>query len=254
MRSAGVVFACLLVGSICSPSMASFTTINAPAGGENSQAQILSHTYSGTFVPVPGTLNYTNGTLIATRVEDTYTGNLTPLSPLSVTGNVGNDDQVWHADFKFVSAEAVFADYNQEFGYFDPTTNAYTQLITNIGHNYNVTTTSVNISSLSGDTIRWARGGDNGVFSSRISDNPDGVDHMVTYRIDGLSDASSGMLTWVLFWEDMKKGQTGADFDFQDLAVQIKAMPLVSSPAPEPTAVAALAVAGLFGLGRRRRA
>src|SRR5450432_1780241 len=217
MRS-GRLLACLVVLAVASPAMATFSTINSAFPGEDSQLQIFNHIYgpsfSATGVNNRDYVNNTN-TIKATRVEDVYTGTSTPASPLSVTGNVGNDDQVWHADFRFVSAKAVFAAFNQEFGYFDPTTNMYVPLITNIGHDYNVSNTNVNISSLSGDTLRWARGGDNGVFSSRNSDNPDHADHMVTYRIDGLSDASSGMITWLLFWEDQATTDKGADFDYQ---------------------------------------
>src|SRR4051812_9121174 len=47
---------------------AGFTTVNAPWPGEASQADILSHAYGGTFTA--NGLNYTNGTVTATRMDD----------------------------------------------------------------------------------------------------------------------------------------------------------------------------------------
>jgi|SRR5450432_2156741 hypothetical protein len=254
---AGHLLACLLVCSIVSPVMATFTTINPPASGEDSQKQILNKTYNDTFSQ--SGLNYTtNDGITATRVEDVFDSSKTPnaTAPLSITGDVGNDDQVWLANYKSATAEAIFAAFNQQFGYIlgdgsnGSGTGSYVNLFNDTGSGYNVTG-AANLGALSGKTLRWARGGQSRVVSSKNSDNADGMDHMVTYRIDGLDDSSSGVVTWLIFFEDKFKSEN-ADFDFQDLAIQIKATPLTTSPVPEPASLS-LVLCGLLGLSRRRK-
>ena len=75
-------------------------------------------------------------------------------------------------------------------------------------------------------------------FSSLASANVDGKDHLVTYLLvdDGAQNLKSNKkdatLTFVLFWEDLAKGQNNADWDFNDLAVEVKASSPVVIPLP----------------------
>ena len=75
---------------------------------------------------------------------------------------------------------------------------------------------------------RWAISGSQGTWSSLQADNPDqGVDHLVTYKVEGLD--SEAAADWLLFWDDTPG------------AVQ------PPNPVPLPPAVA-LGVAGLIGV------
>jgi hypothetical protein len=242
-----IALACAVATTVFSSSaLASFTTINAPYfANEEARNQIFSTVYGGTFTPTaPGSLDYSNGTLTAVRVEDINSApGALPLS--DPYGNGSPDDQLWQADFKLASAKAIFGAYNQEFGYIDGASGgSYVKLFDASGWAYGVTG-GADISSLSGHTLRWARGGESRVFSSKNSDNPDGLDHMVTYSIRGLG---GNQLTWLVMWEDKLPGEPYADFDYNDLVVQITA-----TAVPEPAAVSAMLGLGALTTLRRRR-
>jgi hypothetical protein len=245
---------CTFIGAAASPALATYTNINAPFTGEDSQPQIISEVYGGNFTPVG--LNYTNGTITATRVEDVFNSSATPTptSPLDIAGNVGNDDQVWHGDFISATTEAIFADYTQEFGYYAGASGGkFVSLMDPSGKGFNISNGTVPLTGLSSDTIRWARNGaQGGLVDSTNSNNADGQDHMVTYRIDGLPDESQGIDTWMVFFEDQLTSQ-GSDFDYNDLAIQIKGKPELTVSVPEPTSLALLSIGGLLGMTRRRK-
>jgi hypothetical protein len=255
----GPILACLLFGISASSVFAAFSTVNQPPTGEAGDAAILSNAYGGTFTA--SGLNYSNSNGIsAVRIEDTFNPSVTPTasSPLSITGDVGNDDQVWTANYQSASATAIFASFNQQFGYYlgsspadSPDGNTYHNLFNGDGSGFGVTG-GANLSSLSGLTLRWARAGENRVVSSLNSDNADGMDHMITYRIDGLSDESTGVDTWLIFFEDMFSFE-GSDFDYNDLVVEIKATPVPIVQAPEPATMSLLLLGGMMALAKRRK-
>lgn len=206
--------------------------------------------YGGTFTPTAqNSLNYSNGTITAVRVEDIYQAPVLTLAPAAIVPTNSNgsfDDQLWQANFKLASAEAIFGAFNQEFGYFDGAVGgSYTKLFNASGSQYSVTG-SADISNLSGHLLRWARGGNNRVWSSRIADNSDGLDHMVTYNIQGLNN---GFVTWLVMWEDLTTGDQFLDFDYNDLVVEIRALPVA---VPEPVGLASVLVVGSV-LGMRRK-
>lgn len=238
------------IGAASKTALASFTPINAPSwADEDARNKILGAQYGGTFTPTsPGSLDYTNGTITAVRVEDIYSTPTLPALPaaLSTPANGSLDDQLWQANFRLASAEAVFAALNQEFGYFDGAAGgSYVKLFNATGVKY-AATGGADISSLSGHTLRWARGGSGRVWSSKISDNSDQQDHMVTYNIQGLN---SNYITWLVLWEDLTTAEH-SDWDFNDLVVEIKALPVV--PIPEPVALMPLLIGGLLGMRRRK--
>ena len=86
-------------------------------------------------------------------------------------------------------------------------------------------------------------------FTSQNLDNPGGVDHMITYRIDQQSSANVGALvtTYLLFFEDLKPNQN-PDMDFNDMVVEIRA---TQTQVPEPATFGLLGLSGL--LLRRKR-
>jgi hypothetical protein len=255
----GPIFSCLLLGICATSALADFSTINQPPTAESGHAGIFSNAFGGTFTA--NGLDYSNGNGIsAVRIEDTFNPSLTPkaTSPLSITGDVGNDDQVWLADYQSASAEAIFAAFNQQFGYYlgsspanSPDGDTYHNLFNDTGSGFSVTG-AASLSSLSGQTLRWARAGSNRVVSSLESDNADGMDHMVTYRIDGLPDESNGVDTWLIFFEDVFSFE-GSDFDYNDLVVEIKATPMPDVSIPEPATSGLLLVGGLMALAKRRK-
>ncbi|HEY1628397.1 MAG TPA: PEP-CTERM sorting domain-containing protein [Tepidisphaeraceae bacterium] len=255
----GPLLACFVLGATVSTAMADFSTVNTPPSPEANQGQIISNAFGGTFVA--SGMNYTNNSsgITATRVEDTFNASATPnpTAPLSLTGDVGNDDQVWLANYQSASAKAIFAAFNQQFGYFlgsspatSPDSDTYHNLFNDTGSGFGVTG-SASLTSLSGQTLRWARAGTNRIVSSLNTDNADDMDHMVTYRIDGLSDESTGVDTWLVFFEDVFSFE-GSDFDYNDLVVEIKATPIPSNT-PEPTAAGLLLVGGMMALAKRRK-
>jgi len=209
---------CKLLGAIAlglsvlgaSNAQAGFTTINPPnygKGGEATQAEILSNSYGGTFTA--NGLNFTNGTLTATRVND-------------------NADQVFSGDLTSSKALATFAQYKQGFGY-GPSASP-TKLFDVGGDDFTVTgsTGAVDLpSKFSFDRIPPA--GSNGyTVSSLNADNKDKVDHLTTYELTGAGITEK---TYVLFWED-KLARQHSDFDFNDLAVEIKGVNAVVVPLP----------------------
>ncbi len=234
--------ACLLLAT---SARGSFTQINPPHQGEDSHQTIFGQIYGGTFVP-SGTrgVDFSNGGITAFRLddEDAQDGD----DPTDMRGGGGGDptDQTWLADFTLATAEAKFATFAQNFGYFPGGSGgSYVQLFALTGDRYNVQG-EANLSSLAGQLLRWGRGGQNRVLSSRDADNTDGEDHMVTYQILGPGDGGA-VFRWLLFWEDILRGEQFADFDFQDLVVEITAV-------PEPTISATCGLIALFAQRRRR--
>ena len=70
---------------------------------------------------------------------------------------------------------------------------------------------------LAGQLLRWGRGGQDGIFSSRITDNADIEDHMVTYQIlaDRRAAKRDDRIRWLIFWEDILRGRTVRGFRLQ---------------------------------------
>lgn len=211
--------------------------IAPPDGGEANHADIFGHAYGGTFVATPS--GFTNGTVVATRVDDA-------------------DDQIWTTDGFDATAQAVFAHYGQRFGYLlDDTGDDYTNLFDVVDEDFDATGTASNV-FIRGE-FRFARAGSKGVLaSSQDSDNPNGADHMVTYLITGLDFPVPSLVGQVvrepvmmLFFEDLPSNKS--DSDFNDLVVEVRgARPIDLNPnVPEP-ATAALTLAGLAAFATRR--
>jgi len=189
---------------------AGFTAINGPHVGEQSQAQILSHNYGGTFSA--SGLNLTNGSLTAYRIDD-------------------NDDQVLPFDILSTKTLGVFASYKQGLAYGEIGNS--TQLFDVTGKGYSAVggTGAVDVPN----PTQLIRTGGGYQFSSLESANVDGKDHLVTYLLvddSAKSNKKDSTLTFVLFWEDLAKGQKNADWDFNDLAVEVKAAGPVVVPLP----------------------
>jgi hypothetical protein len=250
--AAVVLGGCLFASA---PAFGLFTTVNGPAPGEKSIKEILDHVYGGSFVPAG--VNYSNGTKTAVRINDTpEPGARGPLQPLNLiydpnTLNTGlmPTDQVREADAEDAKAEARFAVFTQEFGFAEGTAAVnYQHLLFVNGSGFSQNDTAT-LSNMSNRIWRWARSGENGTFTSQNSDNPSGVDHMITYRIDSPTGLNVGAATttYLLFFEYLKPNQN-PDMDFNDMVVEIKA---TQTQVPEPASTFGLL--GLSGLLLRRK-
>ncbi|CAN5589319.1 hypothetical protein BH10PLA1_BH10PLA1_18030 [soil metagenome] len=171
---------------------AAYTTIQSPWPGEASQSQILSHSYGGNFVQ--SGLNFTNGKVTAVRVDD-------------------SKDQVFHFDIASIKTLSAFSGGSQglAFGTLD---NEH-KLFDVTGKNYSAVGGTGHIDMPSSySLIRTGTGQD---YSSNVSVNPDGADHLVTYLLKGVKGKDA---TYVMFWEDQTAKKS--DFDYNDFAIQVK--------------------------------
>ncbi len=205
---------------------ADLTEVSAPPSDELSHSDIFNQVYGPGFTATSGG-SFSNGSVTASRVDD-------------------NDDQYFAAGLYDASVKAVFAAFDQTFGYLaDEEGLDITPLFEVVGKGFDVVGDG---DFESEDFFRFARTGSQGVLaSSHERNNPFNADHLVTYRIDGLEGADT---TLMLFFED--KLITESDRDFNDLVVQIQTG-AVGVVIPSPLALPA----GLFGIGalalRRRR-
>lgn len=223
------------------PANAGYTTVGAAASGEKSIQQILDAVYGGTFTA--SGVNYTNGVITATRVNDNGGSGTNDVLFGPGTAN----DQVWNGGAISAKVDARYAGFTQAFGYKTGTSGtAYNSLFSVTGSGLAVSgSATVDMNVLAGGTWRWARtGSDSRVFTSRDTDNVDGLDHMVTYEITGYSD----LKTWLIGFED--NIAPNSDRDFNDLVVQVQAVPTPAAIGMGLTTLAGLGIAAL----RRKRA
>jgi hypothetical protein len=208
---------------------AGFTEISEGTKEPNLQ-QILSHVLGGDFVADGN--NFTNGIVTAQRVDD-------------------NNDQQFSGHVFDAKAVARFSGYTQAFGLFDQ---SFHKSFDVTGTDYNVTG-SATLDLTHGSAV--GRAGDSGIDSSVDSQNGDGRDHLVTYKIAG---ESSSETTYMLFWEDLdfsatRFGRRTAS-DFNDVVIEMTADDHGGNLIPLPPALASGATmlgAGLIKLLLPRR-
>lgn len=230
---------CKLLGSVAtlglfalsaSNAFAGFTAIGPPnygRGGEATQAEVLSNSYGGTFSS--SGLDFTNGTLTATRLDD-------------------STDQYLPTSISSIKTLATFADLSQGLGYGD--INSPTKLFSVTGSGYSATGSSGALDLPANTAAIRTGGGSN--QSSVDSQNKDGKDHLVTYLLTGASVTSP---TYVMFWEDKTVGEK-SDFDFNDLAVEIKGRNATAVPLPAAVWSGLVTLAGgalVVGYGKAKR-
>ncbi|MHC5061269.1 MAG: DUF4114 domain-containing protein [Planctomycetota bacterium] len=248
MTKKEVVFAVSLI-------LASFGTANAAftafgSSGETNTRQIFENLYGG-YGTVTGSnwgdMSYTIGdSVTATRIDDYVAAgagdNLYLLSP-ALPGS-DKTDQIWHDGIAAITARARFAGYKQQFGFDNGT--GYQQIL-DVGNQKGFMDISADPETFNaGTTWEWIRKGSGLEWSSLRSSNTDGLDHLITYYIEGLDDDA---VTWVLFWDDQ---YGGGDRDFNDFVIEIKAT-IAPVPAPGAVLLGSMGI-GIVGWLKKRRA
>jgi hypothetical protein len=219
---------------------AGFTKVNAPPDAELSHRAILGYTYGGSFGPAGGGMNFSNGTITATRLED-------------FGANHDLLDQCFTGDLVGARALGRWAGYQQKLGVVAGESGAgsFHELLTVAGNGINVTG-SAGAAKMEGKGYRFARGGGGELMTSLASDNRGGVDQMISYRLDGYGPA--GTTTYLLAFEDLGPG-TNSDWDYNDLVVEVTTADPAVAPLP-PAAWSALTVllaGGVWGSRDRLR-
>jgi hypothetical protein len=240
--------------------------------GEPTHDEILGLLFSSTFTQVTGSPDegpsYTDGTVTATRIPDLYYdgGSWGPGSNLNVlTGSTSDTDQVWEDGRTISTAKARYAGYDQTFGYYLGSSGGTYQPLFEVvdedpdnDDDFGIDVDGEGEVVFSGPW-RWGRSGkdddlNTNYHSSLDAENPDEVNHMVTYRLDGVAAEDVGV--WLTFWEDLNQNRCGcgSDWDYNDLVVQIIATETGTPVIPEPaTMLSALLGLGALGGYLRRR-
>lgn len=225
---------------------AGYTNVNGPHPGEASVLHIINTIYATTFNPV-GTptgvganTKYDNGLGLAlTRVSDFGLGgslNILTGTPTSA------DDQFWSDGRATARAMAKYAGFGQSFGLGKPYAE---KLFVSVPGGPNFLGGGPSSAFNTGANFVWGRadnaGGANTWFSDELTSAArDGRDHLVTYQVTGLPTNAT---VWLLFWED--NIYPNGDFDFNDLVVEVRAVPVPGA--------ALLGVIGLAMVSRLRR-
>lgn len=233
---------------------AGFTAVNTSSPSDGvSVVNILARIYTGNFDTtvtgnVDGILNFGNG-VTASRIADyggsgaTDVGSTTHLN----LGGASTNDQIWQDGVVHLQARSRYAGYEQNFGFQTGATTSgpgFSNTALSIAAGFSDGGVGDDVSIGSAVDFRWMRADDSAgttnVLTSRASDNGD-VDQMIAFEIFGVN----GGRRYVVFFEDIGAGE--GDRDFNDLAMEIVAIPL---PTGGGIAAASLGALALF---RRRR-
>jgi hypothetical protein len=243
-----MVLAAAVAGIGCaSNALAGFTTVNIDNGENPTQAQILDHIYGGSFTLEDG-VDYSNGTLTAVRVSDTapQTGGLGYNNP-----GPNATDQLWESNGPVTATveESQAEDASSPFGYFlGSSGGSFTSLFSITGNNSPYAVGGSGSFNPGAQIFRFAADNKFGYLSSLPSQNVDGNDHIVTYEIDGLSSLDK---TWLLFFNDYGDNGTDAQYQYQNLTIQVQTVP--ASSVPEPASLMILSGVSIALLRRRPR-
>jgi hypothetical protein len=177
-------------------------------------------------------------------------------------------DQVWQNLNGGATVEAKYACFTQVFGYIPGATGgSFVELFTVTGQGLagDLTVTPALPPGEDEYTIpdpasmpifRWADdpNGTNqapGVWSSRETDNADGRDHMVTWKITGSDQEHQNNLgNYVVAWEDLDF-RCSTDRDYNDLVVEVSG----AAPVPEASTLMLFGsgLSGLLFFARKKR-
>jgi len=248
--AAGAVVCLGLAGS----AHAGYTTVQTPLNGNNSQATILDHVYGGTFVLSGDGVSYSNGSVTATRVNDS-----TPLTGTATDSpGVNGTDTLWATGQVTATVkESNAEDPSTPFGYIEGSAagGTFVPLFSVTGTGFSATGTA----TFTPPTNPYQFAAQDPVtlnndkyLSTLPAENGDAEDHAITYEITGLGASTNK--TWLMLFNDYGDGKAPDEyFDFQNLAVQLQTAP--ASVVPEPGSLLVLGGIGLIlakRLPRRR--
>lgn len=201
---------------------------------EVSHEQILEHVYGGNFAADSTGLSFSNESgVTVTRVDDAA-------------------DESWAGRRVSARAVAAFSRGRKTAGYFGASAGgSVDKLLEARGRQFDVAGTGDSGAPLDGGLVFGKNGRRGRTFSSVASANADGMDHLVSYEVKGLSGQQASV--FLLCWED--KFSRRSDRDFNDLVVEVQAAEASTRAAlaeplliPLPPA-AWTGLAGLLSLG-----
>lgn len=218
----------VVLGSACAMAQAAtITPVSAPPADEMSHEQIIEDLLGGDFLQIGN--DFTDGVRTVTRVDD-------------------DADQSYDFNSWSVLAQAVWAGASQSFGTLEDGL-----LFTVVGDEDNVSGSAFD--SDGGEGIVFKRFGSERLTVEVHTDptlNPDGRDHVVTYSYL-VDDVDGPVTSYLLFFEDRDEKSPLADWDYNDLVVELRGTPFDQDVfTPEPGSLVLMG-AGVLVLLRRRR-
>jgi len=227
---------------------AGYTAVAQPRrAAELSHEQILEHVYGGDFVSDATGVGFANGSgITVTRLED---------------GVGPGTDADWTGKTLSARTVAAFSGNHKTARYFGATSGGQSKRIFDTsGRQFDATGSGTAGTPVDGELFfTKGRGRGAKVFSSAMTSNRDGMDHLVTYEVNGTAQPAS---VYLLCWED--KFAKRSDRDYNDLVVEVQAAEIAArAPFTQPLLIplpppAWTGLAGLLGLAsisswRRRR-
>lgn len=233
-RTASALIAVILLSGAAPRARAGYTAVQPPKRQQNfTHERILEHVYGGDFVSDATGLNFSNNPgVTVTRLEDS---------------GPGQTDEIWNRQILSARAVAASDRKSKTAAYFGASTDGGVQkVVQSTGRGFDLAN-SGQVDALAAGDLRFGSGNRRKMFSSVASANRDGMDHLVTYEVNGLSGQPASV--YLMCWEG--KFTQRSDRDYNDLVIEVQAAPVAqANPFSEPLLIPLPAAvwSGLSGL------